>query len=167
MNADTDAVTFAHRIVAGARLLGLDVGAKTIGVATADSSWRIASPVQTVRRRRPVEDAAALLTLAQERNIAGLVIGLPVTMSGDEGPRCQSVRQFAQNLRHAGVSWPVLFWDERLSTRAVERVLVEEADISRRRRRAVVDTLAATVILQNALEALNNAGVRQGRSESR
>ena len=136
----------------GARLLGLDVGDKTIGVAVSDSAWSIAAPVTTIRRSKFAADAAALLSLADERQADGLVIGLPVNMDGSEGRRCQSVRQFAQNLL-AVRDLPIAFWDERLSTMAVERAMLA-ADLSRRKRAKAVDAAAAAYILQGALDSL-------------
>ena len=139
----------------GRRLLGLDVGAKTIGLALSDVSWSVASPVRTLSRTRLVSDREALRALASELEVGGLVIGLPVEMNGREGPRCQSVRQFARNLAPA-LPLPTAFWDERLSTAAVERLLIGEADLSRARRREVVDRAAAAWILQGALDAMKH-----------
>lgn len=139
----------------GQRLLGLDLGEKTVGMAISDSGLSIASPLETIRRGKFTKDAGTLKALCAARKVGGLVIGLPVNMDGSEGPRCQSVRQFAANLiEQAGVALPIAFWDERLSTAAVERFLVEEADMSRKRRAAVVDKMAAAYILQGALDAL-------------
>ncbi len=138
-----------------ARLLGLDLGAKTIGLAISDRNFAVASPLETLRRGKFAQDAATLAALCAERQVGGLVIGLPVNMDGSEGPRCQSVRQFAANLGDlAGVTLPIAFWDERLSTAAVERFLIEEADMTRKRRAQVVDKMAAAYILQGALDAL-------------
>ena len=137
----------------GARLFGLDVGAKTIGVAVSDARLAVAAPVTTIRRRKFTTDATALEALIDERGVGGLIVGLPVNMDGSEGPRCQSTRQFAANLLGRR-DMPVAFWDERLSTAAVERVLIEEADMSRRRRAEVVDKMAAAYILQGALDAM-------------
>jgi len=135
------------------RLLGLDPGAKTIGLAISDPGLTVASPIETVRRRKFRDDAAALIRLIEERGVGGLVIGLPINMDGSEGPRCQSVRQFATNFLEQ-FDIPVVFWDERLSTAAVERFLVQEADMSRQRRAEVIDKMAAAYILQGALDAL-------------
>jgi len=135
------------------RLLGLDPGAKTIGLAISDPGLTVASPIETIHRRKFRDDAAALIRLIEERGVGGLVIGLPINMDGSEGPRCQSVRQFAANLLER-IEIPVVFWDERLSTAAVERFLVEEADMSRKRRGEVIDKMAAAYILQGALDAL-------------
>jgi putative Holliday junction resolvase len=140
---------------AGTRLLGIDQGEKTLGLAISDSALTVASPLETLTRGKLSADAGALARLCEERNVGGLVIGLPINMDGSEGPRCQSVRQFAQNLIEiAGFTLPIAFWDERLSTAAVERLLVAEADMSRKRRAAVVDKMAAAYILQGALDAL-------------
>ncbi len=146
-----------ERLPAGARLLGLDLGEKTIGLAISDRDLGVGSPLETLRRAKFSQDAAALARICAERKVGGLVLGLPVNMDGSEGPRCQSVRQFARNLEQvAGLELPVAFWDERLSTAAVERLLVEEADMSRRRRAQVVDKMAAAYILQGALDSLRH-----------
>ncbi len=145
------------RLAPGQRLLGLDVGAKTIGLALSDGGLLIASPLETIRRRGFAEDAAALARLCRGRGVGGLVVGLPVNMDGSEGPRCQSVRQFVANLAESGrFDLPAAFWDERLSTAAVQRLLIDEADMSRKRRARVVDKMAAAYILQGALDALAN-----------
>lgn len=136
----------------GARLMGLDVGTKTIGLAISDASLTVASPLETIRRRGFAEDAAAIKRIVEARNVGALVLGLPVEMSGREGPRCQSVRQFAANLL-GKFDIEIAFWDERLSTSAVERDMIG-ADLSRRKRAAVVDKVAAAYILQGALERL-------------
>jgi len=135
------------------RLLGLDVGSKTIGLALSDVRLTIATPFDTVRRTRFARDAARLADIVATHDVGGLVIGLPVSMDGREGPRCQSVRQFAANLFEV-VDRPAAFWDERLSTAAVERVMIAEADLSRRRRAQVIDKAAAAYILQGALDAM-------------
>jgi len=146
-----------QRLPAGARLLGLDLGTKTIGLAISDRDLTVGSPLETLRRAKFAQDAAALAKICAERRIGGLVLGLPVNMDGSEGARCQSVRQFARNLAEvAGLDLPVAFWDERLSTAAVERLLVQEADMSRRRRAQVVDKMAAAYILQGALDSLRH-----------
>lgn len=146
----------SRQVVPGTRLLGLDVGSRTIGVAISDATWTVATPLVTVKRTRMASDAERLRALAMERQVGGLVVGLPVQMDGREGPRCQSVRQFVRNLQPA-LALPVVFWDERLSTAAVERVLIGEADLSRQRRGQVVDRAAAAWILQGALDALVHA----------
>lgn len=154
------AVENLARAAAAGRLLGIDVGSKTLGLALSDVTRTIASPLMTLRRARFREDAAALVRIIAENDVSGLVIGLPVSMDGREGPRCQSVRQFADNLL-ALVDLPMAFWDERWSTVAVERMLVAEADLSRKRRRDVVNKSAASYILQGALDFL---AVRRGAS---
>ena len=141
------------RLAREQRLLGLDVGSKTVGLALSDVSRTVATPMRTLKRRRFAGDAAILGDLIAEHDVGGLVIGLPVSMDGSEGPRCQSVRQFAANLL-AYVDTAIAFWDERLSTAAVERLLIDEADMSRRRRAEVVDKMAAAYILQGALDAM-------------
>ena len=140
-------------VPARARLLGLDVGSKTVGLALSDGGRRIASPLKTLRRTKFTADAVALERLIDEHGVGGLVIGLPINMDGTEGPRCQSTRQFAANLM-GRFDIPIAFQDERLSTAAVERVLIEEADMSRKRRGEVVDKMAAAWILQGALDAI-------------
>jgi putative Holliday junction resolvase len=135
------------------RLLGLDLGEKTIGLAVSDPGLTVASPIETIRRGKFTRDAEALIAIIEAQGIGGIVIGLPVNMDGTEGPRCQSTRQFAANLLEK-VDVPVAFWDERLSTAAVQRLLTDEADLSRRRRGQVVDKMAAAYILQGALDAL-------------
>ena len=141
-------------------LLGLDVGNKTIGVAVSDGRRIIASPLETVHRGKFAADAERLRACADEYGTGGLVIGLPLAMDGREGPRCQSVRQFAKDL-HQRSGLPYAFWDERLSTAAIERLLVDEADMTRRRRAQVVDKMAAAYILQGALDALAGGGGNQ------
>ena len=142
----------------GERLLGFDVGSKTIGLALSDARLTVATPHSTVRRRRFAQDADALFAVIDRERVGGLIIGLPLNMNGNEGPRCQSVRQFAANLL-ARRDIPIAFWDERLSTAAVTRTLIE-ADVSRQRRRHLVDKLAAAYILQGALDAIAGAGRR-------
>ncbi len=137
---------------AGAPLLGLDLGAKTIGLALSDGALIVASPNSTIRRTKFTADAETLRRLVEQHGVGGLVIGLPVNMDGSEGPRCQSVRQFATNLLER-FDIPIAFWDERLSTAAVTRTLIE-ADVSRKRRSEVVDKMAAAYILQGALDRL-------------
>ena len=137
----------------GTRLMGLDVGSKTVGLALSDVMRMVATPLETLRRTKFTKDAVALRRIFEEHEVAGLIIGLPVSMDGTEGPRCQSVRQFAANLLEH-VDLPLAFWDERLSTAAVQRLLTDEADLSRRRRAQLVDKLAAAYILQGALDAM-------------
>ena len=138
----------------GARgtLIGLDLGTKTIGVASSDPDRKLAAGVETVARKNFTADARRLLALAAERAAVGFVLGLPVNMDGSEGPRAQSTRAFARNLAKL-TELPIAFWDERLSTAAVERLLVA-ADVSRKKRAAVIDQHAAAYILQGALDRL-------------
>ena len=136
------------------RLLGLDIGSKTVGLALSDPGLAIASPFDTIRRSKFTRDAEIIRQVIEKQNVGGLVLGLPVNMDGSEGPRCQSVRQFAANLAEKLPDVPMLFWDERLSTAAVERMLTDEADASRKRRAELVDKLAAAYILQGALDNL-------------
>ena len=135
-------------------LAGLDYGSKTIGIAVSDRLRSVASPLRTIRRRKFRDDAEALLAIMAEREIGGLVLGLPRNMDGSEGPRCQSTRAFARNLS-ALTPVPIAFWDERLSTVAAERALLE-ADTSRARRAEVIDHVAAGFILQGALDRLKH-----------
>jgi len=136
-------------------LVGLDLGEKTIGVAVSDGTRTVASPLQLIRKTKFTEDANALFQLMESRGATGIVIGLPVNMDGSEGPRCQSSRAFARNiLRLRDI--PIAFWDERLSSAAVNRMLIDEHDVNRKQRGEVVDKLAATWILQGALERLRN-----------
>ncbi len=146
--------TELHDLPRKTRLLGLDIGEKTIGLAISDSGQSVASPLETIRRSKFAKDMAQLKQVIAERRVGALVLGLPVNMDGSEGPRCQSVRQFARNLRSmAEIDLPLAFWDERLSTRAVERFLIDEQDMTRKRRAEVIDKLAAAYILQGALDA--------------
>ena len=138
----------------GSRLLGLDLGSKTIGLALSDPALIVASPIDTFHRTKFGKDATKLQWLIEDRSVGGIVLGLPINMDGSEGPRCQSTRQFAANLFQTGMDRPIAFWDERLSTAAVERVLIDEADMSRRRRANVIDKMAAAYILQGALDRL-------------
>jgi putative Holliday junction resolvase len=138
-----------------APIVGLDLGEKTIGVAVSDATRMIASPLETIRKTKFTDDAAALFRLMESRHAAGIVIGLPVNMDGTEGVRCQSNRAFARNLLRLK-DLPIAFWDERMSTMAVNRMLIDEADTSRARRAEVVDKAAAAWILQGALDRLRN-----------
>jgi putative Holliday junction resolvase len=133
-------------------LLGLDLGDKTIGVASCDPDRKLATGIETIARKKFTADAQRLLTLAAERNAAGFVLGLPVNMDGSEGPRAQATRAFARNLAKL-TELPIALWDERLSTAAVERELIA-ADVSRAKRAAVIDQHAAAFILQGALDRL-------------
>ena len=137
----------------GAPVVGLDLGEKTIGVAVSDASLMIASPLELIRKTQFTKDAAALFNLMDSRTAAGMVIGLPVNMDGTEGPRCQSVRAFARNILRLK-DLPIAFWDERLSSAAVNRLLIAEADLTRARRADLVDKMAAAYILQGALDRL-------------
>jgi putative Holliday junction resolvase len=134
------------------RLLGLDLGTKTIGVAVSDLTRQIASPLLTIKRTKFTNDAAELLAITAREKPLALVLGLPVNMDGTEGPRCQSTRAFARNLA-ALTPIPILYWDERLSTAAVERMMIAQ-DYSRAKRAEIVDKLAATYILQGALDRI-------------
>ena len=136
------------------RLLGLDVGEKTVGLALSDISWTIATPMDTIRRTKFSKDIQKLQSIVAEHSVAALVIGLPINMNGTEGPRCQSTRQFATNIQEH-IDIPICFWDERLSTTAVTRTLLE-ADVSRKKRAQVIDKMAASFILQGALDGLKN-----------
>ena len=147
----TLASAFAAALPDGGRLAGLDVGTRTIGVALCDAGWTIASPTETIARTRFAADLAALRAIVTAQAVAGLVVGLPLNMDGSDSPRTQSIRAFARNLAPLGL--PILLWDERWSTAAVTRTLLN-ADTSRRRRRALVDKLAAGYILQGAIDAL-------------
>jgi putative Holliday junction resolvase len=137
------------------RLLGLDVGSKTIGLAVSDSNLKVATAIETLARGKFTKDAETLARMIAERTIGGLVLGLPVSMDGTEGPACQSVRQFGANL-DAKLEIGIAFWDERLSTSAVQRFLTDEIDMSRKRRAEVVDKMAAAYILQGALDSLGS-----------
>lgn len=135
-------------------LLGLDLGDKTIGMAVSDDSLMIASPLDTIRRGKFTKDAETLLSIAGQYTIGGIVLGLPVNMDGTEGPRCQSTRQFGANLADK-TDLPIGFWDERMSTQAMERHLIAQ-DVTRKRRAEVIDKMAAQFILQGALDFLRN-----------
>jgi putative Holliday junction resolvase len=137
----------------GTPWLGLDLGEKTIGVAASDAGRMIASPLELVRKTKFTQDAERVLKLMAGRNASALIIGLPLNMDGTEGPRAQSCRAFARNLDRIRPT-PVAFWDERLSTTAVERFLIDDLDLSRKRRAEVVDRTAAAWILQGALDRL-------------
>ena len=138
----------------GTPLVGLDLGEKTIGVAVSDLTRLIASPMALIRKTKFTEDAAALFKLMDDRGARGLVIGLPVNMDGTEGPRCQSSRAFARNILRLRGDLAIAFWDERLSSAAVNRMLIGEADMTRARRAELVDKAAAAYILQGALDRL-------------
>ncbi len=142
-------------VPAGRRLMGLDVGTKTIGLALSDTRLVIATPLDTIRRKRFRDDAERLFALIDMHGVGGLVIGLPLTLAGGDGPRTQSVRQFARNLA-ALRELPIAFWDERLSTAAVERQMIA-ADMTRKRRSEIIDKVAAAYILQGCLDFLEGA----------
>ena len=144
-------------VSARAPVAGLDIGEKTIGVAVSDLSRAIASPVLLIRRTKFTQDVEPLFALMDERGVGGLVIGLPVNMDGTEGPKCQSVRAFGRHLLRLR-DVPIAFWDERLSSAAVNRMLIGEADVSRSRRADLVDKAAAAWILQGALDRLSGDG---------
>ena len=135
-------------------LIGLDLGERTIGVALSDRTRSVATPVETIRRKKFTTDAERLLQILTDREVGGLILGLPRNMDGSEGPRCQSTRAFARNLSRL-TDLPIGFWDERLSTVAAERALLE-ADTSRRRRAEVIDHVAASYILQGALDRMGH-----------
>jgi putative holliday junction resolvase len=146
---------FATVLADGGKLLGLDVGTKTIGIAICDTGWHFAGPSETIRRTKFTQDLASLRRIIEHEHAAGLVVGLPLNMDGSDSPRTQSVRAFARNL--APLELPILLWDERWSTQAVERAMIE-ADVSRAKRAEKVDALAAAHILQGAIDALANLG---------
>ncbi len=137
------------------RLLGLDVGGKTVGLALSDVRHTIATPLVTIRRTKFSADVAKLSEITGLHDVGGFVVGLPLSMDGSEGPRCQSIRQFAANLLEI-IDLPTAFHDERLSTSAVERTMIIDADLSRKRRREIVDRAAAAYILQGALDIMAN-----------
>ncbi|NJC33243.1 putative Holliday junction resolvase [Sphingomonas jejuensis] len=150
-----DAAAFRALLPDGGRLLGLDVGTKTIGTALCDAGWSFASPAGTIRRATKfASDKAALTQLVAAQSVAGIVVGLPLNLDGTAGPRVQATRAFARNIVDLGR--PILLWDERWSTQAVERMMVD-ADLSRAKRAERVDTLAAAHILQGAIDALVRA----------
>ena len=148
----SSAAEFAEAVRRG-KLAGLDVGTKTVGLATCDAGWSFAGPSETIRRTKFTADLEALRKFVQREQVTGLVLGLPLNMDGTDSPRTQSVRAFARNL--APLNLPVLMWDERWSTQAVERAMIE-ADVSRAKRAEKVDALAAAHILQGAIDALAN-----------
>jgi putative Holliday junction resolvase len=147
------AADFAAALPGGGKLAGLDVGTKTIGLATCDAAWTFAGPAQTIMRTKFTKDLEALRGFVAREAIVGVVVGLPLNMDGSDSPRTQSVRAFARNL--APLDLPILLWDERWSTQAVERAMIQ-ADVSRARRAVAVDKLAAAHILQGAIDALAN-----------
>jgi len=149
----TSSSEFAAALRGGGKLAGLDVGTKTIGLAICDAGWHFAGPCETLRRTKFTKDLEGLRAFVTREHVVGLVVGLPLNMDGSDSPRTQSVRAFARNLAPLGL--PLLLWDERWSTQAVERAMIE-ADVSRAKRAEKVDSLAAAHILQGALDALAN-----------
>ena len=149
----TEISRIRDRLKPGQRYLGLDIGSKTIGLALSDVSGMLASPMETIRRGKFTEDVRRLKEIIAGEDVGALILGLPVSMDGTEGPRCQSVRDFGRNLLQ-NIDIAIAFWDERLSTAAVQRVLIKEADMTRKRRAEVVDKMAAAYILQGALDAI-------------
>lgn len=145
------AAEFREALPAGGRLLGLDVGTRTIGIAVCDAGWTIATPAEVLKRGKFAADLARLRAMAAGQEVRGLVIGLPLSMDASDSPRTQSVRAFARNLAPLGL--PTLLWDERWSTQAVTRALLD-ADASRARRAELIDKMAAAYILQGAIDAL-------------
>ena len=149
---------FAAALADGGKLAGLDVGTKTIGLAICDAGWHFAGPSETIRRAKFTADLATLRGFIGREHVVGLVVGLPLSMDGSDSPRTQSVRAFARNL--TPLALPILLWDERWSTQAVERAMIE-ADVSRAKRAEKVDALAAAHILQGAIDALANLSALQ------
>lgn len=149
-----DAVVFAALLEPDRRLIGLDLGTKTIGLALSDVNRSIASSLETIRRKKFSIDVVVLLNIAEQHEIGGFVLGLPVNLNGTEGPRAQATRSFARNVNQRSVL-PILLWDERMTTQAATRLLIE-ADSSRKRRAEVVDKMAATLILQGALDRMRS-----------
>ncbi|KPP84488.1 MAG: putative holliday junction resolvase [Rhodobacteraceae bacterium HLUCCO07] len=147
---------FAAALPPRRALAGLDLGERTIGVAVSDGMRSVATPLETIRRKKFTADAEALMAILAARDIAGIVLGLPRNMDGTEGPRCQSTRAFARNLARL-TDLPITFWDERLSTVAAERALLE-ADTTRKRRAEVIDHVAASYILQGLLDRIRHIG---------
>jgi len=152
---------FATALPAMRAIAGFDLGDKTIGVAVSDSFLTVATPLETIRRKKFGSDAARILEIAADRDLGGFILGLPRNMDGSEGPRCQSTRAFARNLSRL-TELPISFWDERLSTVAAEKALLE-ADTSRKRRAEVIDHVAAGYILQGVLDRLGH--LRQGSGQ--
>ena len=153
----SDTAVFADALRAGGKLVGLDVGTRTIGIAICDSGWHFAGPSETIRRTKFTQDLASLRRIVANERALGVVVGLPLNMDGSDSPRTQSVRAFARNL--APLDLPILLWDERWSTQAVQRAMIA-ADVSRAKRAEKVDALAAAHILQGALDALANLSSR-------
>ena len=154
----SDAAAFAGALPDGGKLAGLDVGTRTIGLAICDTGWHFAGPCETIRRTKFTKDLAILTDFVGREHVVGLVVGLPLNMDGSDSPRTQSVRAFARNL--GPLELPILMWDERWSTQAVERAMID-ADVSRAKRAEKVDALAAAHILQGAIDALANLSAPQ------
>lgn len=150
-----DASMFRSLLPSSGRLIGLDAGTKTIGLALSDSSRSIATPLETIKRTKFKDDAARLMSLIESNSIVAMVLGWPLNLDGSEGPRAQGTKAFARNLNKL-CALPILLWDERLSTAEAERMLIS-ADASRKRRAEVIDKLAATIILQGALDRMRGA----------
>ena len=153
-----NASAFRAALPTGGRLIGLDVGTKTIGTALCDAQWTIATPAELIRRTKFGKDLEALKAMIEDQRVTGIVVGLPLNLDGSDSPRTQSIRAFARNL--APLGRPVLLWDERWSTQAVTRALLE-ADTSRARRAELVDKMAAGYILQGAIDALTSHGMQE------
>lgn len=149
----TDLSEFA-KTASGHRLIGLDLGTKTIGIALSDAGHRIATPMETIRRTKFTKDAERLIEICAEHAIGGIAIGLPLNMDGSEGPRVQATRAFERSLSQK-IDLPMIFWDERLTTVAAERAMLE-ADLSRKKRAARIDATAAGLILQGVLDRLRS-----------
>ncbi len=154
-----DTIAFASCLGAGRRLIGLDLGTRTIGLALSDVTRTIATPLETIQRVKFTPDVARLFAIAGDHAACGFVLGLPANLDGTEGPRAQATRAFARNVNKLS-PLPILLWDERLSTAAAERTLLE-ADTSRRRRAQVIDKMAAAIILQGALDRLRHNAAQQ------
>ena len=149
---ETSIEDLAVRLPIGSRLVGLDLGTKTIGIALSDLGFRIATPFHTIRRTKFGKDAEELLALCDREKVGGLILGLPINMNGTEGPRAQATRAFVRSLASL-TDLPIALWDERLSTAAAERAMIE-ADLSRRKRAQKIDAAAAAFILQGALDRI-------------
>ncbi len=158
-----DIIAFAAGLAPNRAIAGLDLGDKTIGVAISDLRRSVATPVEVIRRVKFTQDATRLLALLTARGAQGIVLGLPLNMDGSAGPRAQSTEAFARNLERL-TPLPITFWDERLSTVAAERALLE-ADASRKRRAAVIDQVAAGYILQGALDRMGHLTRQQGADQ--
>ena len=134
--------------------MGIDLGSKTIGIACCDENWTVASPITTIKRTKFKEDAQKIVEIINERKIVGIVIGWPINMDGSEGTRCQATRAFQREFEKI-IKLPCLFWDERLSTVAAEKAMIE-SDMSRKKRKEKIDAVAATLILQSLIDRLTN-----------